>query len=62
MGNTSEFHTIVQELAHGHLYPPIDATFPLEHARPAFERLAAAAQFGKIVIHIAPHPLQSPHE
>lgn len=53
MGNDAEYEAIVRQLRAGHLYPPVDAVFPLDDARAAYERLAHAEQFGKIVIRIA---------
>lgn len=50
MGNDAEFDAIVRELRAGRLLPPVDQVFPLEHGRDAFERLASAEQFGKVVI------------
>jgi NADPH:quinone reductase-like Zn-dependent oxidoreductase len=52
MGNDAEFEGIVTELAAGHLRPIVDRVFPLSDGRAAFERLAAARQFGKIVLSI----------
>jgi NADPH:quinone reductase-like Zn-dependent oxidoreductase len=50
MGNDRELDAIVEALRDGALLPPVDAVFPLERAREAYERLAAAEQFGKIVL------------
>jgi NADPH:quinone reductase-like Zn-dependent oxidoreductase len=52
MGNDAEFEGIVTELAAGYLRPIVDRVFPLSDGRAAFERLAAARQFGKIVLSI----------
>ena len=52
MGNDAEFDAILTELAAGHLRPVVDKVFPLSEGRTAFERLAAARQFGKIVLSI----------
>ena len=54
MGNDEEFDAIVRELRAGRLLPPVDAVFPLEQGRQAYERLASAGQFGKVVISISP--------
>jgi NADPH:quinone reductase-like Zn-dependent oxidoreductase len=54
MGNDREFDCVTQELAEGRLLPLIDAVYPLEEGRAAYERMAAAGQFGKIVLRIAP--------
>ncbi len=53
MGSDAEFDAIVAELWAGRLKPPVDASFALADGRAAFERLAAEAQFGKIVLRIA---------
>ena len=50
MGNDRELDAIVEALGESALVPPVDAVFPLERARDAYERLAAAEQFGKIVL------------
>ena len=50
MGNDAEFEAVTGELCAGRLLPAVDAVFPLEQGRAAFERMAAGAQFGKIVI------------
>jgi NADPH:quinone reductase-like Zn-dependent oxidoreductase len=52
MGNDEEFDAIVRELRAERLLPPIDRTFPLAKGRAAFERLASAEQFGKVVLTI----------
>ena len=52
MGNDAEFDAVVAELRAGRLVPPIDRTFPLAESHRAFERLAGAEQFGKIVVEI----------
>jgi len=54
MGNDEEFDAIVRELRAGRLLPPVDSVFPLEDGRRAFERLASAEQFGKVVVRVAP--------
>lgn len=53
MGNDAEFEAIVGELTAGRLLPVVDSVFSLSDGRAAFERLAAGAQFGKIVITVA---------
>jgi NADPH:quinone reductase-like Zn-dependent oxidoreductase len=50
MGNDRELDAVVKSLGEGALVPPVDAVFPLERAREAYERLATAGQFGKIVL------------
>ena len=52
MGNDAEFDAIAAELSAGRLFPEIDRVFELAEGRQAFERLAHADQFGKIVITI----------
>jgi NADPH:quinone reductase-like Zn-dependent oxidoreductase len=52
MGNDAEFDAIAAELSAGRLFPEIDRVFDLSEGRQAFERLAHADQFGKIVITI----------
>lgn len=52
MGNDAEFDAVVNELRAGRLLPHVDSVFPLEQGRAAFERLANAEQFGKIVVTI----------
>lgn len=54
MGNEEEFDAIIRELRALRLLPPVDRVFPLEQGRRAFERLAAAEQFGKVVIAVSP--------
>jgi NADPH:quinone reductase-like Zn-dependent oxidoreductase len=53
MGNDSEFDSVVGELADGRLMPVIDSVFDLSQGREAFQRMAHAGQFGKIVLRIA---------
>jgi NADPH:quinone reductase-like Zn-dependent oxidoreductase len=50
MGNDEEFSAVVDAFRGGALAPPVDSVFALEDGRAAFERLAGAEQFGKIVI------------
>ena len=52
MGNDAEFDAIAGELASGRLHPTIDRVYALAEGRAAFERLATAEQFGKIVLTI----------
>ena len=53
MGSEAEFSQIVELAARGLLWPEIDAVFPLDRARAAFDRLQAGEQFGKVVIEVA---------
>jgi NADPH:quinone reductase-like Zn-dependent oxidoreductase len=52
MGNDRELDAVMQAFCEGALVPPIDAVFPLEEARAAYERLATSEQFGKIVLRV----------
>jgi len=52
MGNDREFDAVVHALGEGALEPPIDKVYRLEDARAAYERLAHAEQFGKIVLRV----------
>jgi NADPH:quinone reductase-like Zn-dependent oxidoreductase len=52
MGNAAEYREIVRLLGQGRLRPVVDATFPLDRARAAFERLAEGKQMGKIVVEL----------
>jgi NADPH:quinone reductase-like Zn-dependent oxidoreductase len=53
MGNDAEFAAVVGHFNAGRLRPPIDRVYPLAEGRLAFERLASAGQFGKLVLRIA---------
>ncbi len=53
MGNAREFAEVVRLLGEGKLRPVVDGVTPLAEARRAFERLAAGAHFGKLVLDIA---------
>jgi NADPH:quinone reductase-like Zn-dependent oxidoreductase len=50
MGNDDEFDAVVRELRAERLLPPVDRVYPLDRGREAYERLASAEQFGKVVI------------
>ena len=52
MGNDAEFAAVVGHLNAGRLRPPIDQVYRLSEGRLAFERLATAGQFCKIVLRI----------
>lgn len=54
MGTTAEFAEIVALGDAGHLRPVIDAVLPLTEGRQAYQRLADARQFGKLVLEVAP--------
>jgi NADPH:quinone reductase-like Zn-dependent oxidoreductase len=53
MGNDSEFEAVVGEFNEGRLMPVVDSVFDLEDGKSAFERMAAGAQFGKIVVKVS---------
>ena len=53
MGNAAEYREIVRRLGEGQLRPVMDAEFPLERSREAFERLERGEQMGKIAVKIA---------
>jgi len=53
MGSQAEFDAITTEFIAGRLSSTIDSVFPLEQGREAMERLAAGAQFGKVVVRIS---------
>ncbi len=50
MGPRSDFNTVMGLVFEGRLRAPVDSVMPLAEARAAHERLAADAQFGKIVL------------
>lgn len=52
MGNDREYDAIVDALSEGALLPPVDAVYPLEEARAAYERLSSGEQFGKLVLRL----------
>ena len=52
MGNDAEFDAVAGELAAGRLHPPIDRVYSLPESPAAFQRLASADQFGKLVVAI----------
>ncbi len=53
MGNATEYAAVVEQLGQGHLRPVVDAVYPIEGAREAFERLDRGEQIGKIAMTIA---------
>jgi NADPH:quinone reductase-like Zn-dependent oxidoreductase len=53
MGNDAEFDAVVAHFRAGRLQPPIDHVYDLAEGREAFERMARAEQFGKLVVRIA---------
>lgn len=52
MGNDAEFAAVTAELNAGRLWPTVDAVYPLADGRAAFDRMAAGAQFGKLVLRV----------
>ncbi len=52
MGNAAEYREVVRRLGQGELRPIVDATFPLDRAREAFERLERGDQIGKVAVEI----------
>ena len=54
MGNDAEFAAVVDQFRKGRLRPTVDGVYDLEHGRAAFERMQSGAQFGKLVVRIAP--------
>jgi NADPH:quinone reductase-like Zn-dependent oxidoreductase len=54
MGSLSEFRALVRFVQDRDIKPIVDSTFPLEHGREAFARLAASQHTGKIGLVIAP--------
>jgi NADPH:quinone reductase-like Zn-dependent oxidoreductase len=53
MGNVAEYAEIVRLLGSGELRPVVDRVYPLAEIRAAYERLAAGAQLGKVVLQVA---------
>lgn len=54
MGTAAEFAEIVALGEAGHLRPVIDTVLPLAEGAQAYQRLADARQFGKLVLEVAP--------
>jgi NADPH:quinone reductase-like Zn-dependent oxidoreductase len=52
MGNDEEFTAVVDAFIAGQLRPVVDSVFPLEEGRAAYERLASAEHFGKVVLQV----------
>lgn len=53
MGNRREFAEIVQLAARGRLRPVVDSVVPLADGAAAYQRLAAGAQTGKLVLEVS---------
>ncbi len=50
MAHVAEFDEVLGELARGRLRPVVDAVYPFDRAREAFDRLLAPDLFGKVVL------------
>lgn len=53
MGNAAEYREIVRRLGQGELRPIVDATYPFDRVREAFERLERGDQIGKVTVAVA---------
>jgi NADPH:quinone reductase-like Zn-dependent oxidoreductase len=53
MGNAAEYREVVRRLGEGQLRPIMDATYPLERTREAFEGMARGERLGKIAVTIS---------
>lgn len=53
MGSDEDFRQMLRAVTVNQLKPVVDATFPLEKAREAMERMEAAGQFGKIALRVS---------
>ena len=53
MGSESEFAAIAAHFNAGRLRPPVDQVFALADGRQAYDRLASAEQFGKVVVSVS---------
>ena len=52
MGNDAEFEAVTDGLVEGWLRPVVDTVVPLREGRRAYERLASADHFGKVVLQV----------
>jgi NADPH:quinone reductase-like Zn-dependent oxidoreductase len=52
MGSDEEFAQMIAHINTHQIHPLIDSVFPIEQGAAAFQRMAAAEQFGKIVIRL----------
>lgn len=50
LGTQEEFEAMVDFIEEHHIIPVVDAVFPLEDAKSAFQKMDNSTQFGKIVI------------
>jgi NADPH:quinone reductase-like Zn-dependent oxidoreductase len=53
MGSRKEYREIVRLAGLGRLWPVVDRVVPMDQAPAALARLAAAEQFGKLVIEVS---------
>jgi len=53
MGNDREFADMLEAFAAGVIAPVVDSVHELDQGRAAFERLASAEHFGKVVIRVS---------
>jgi len=54
MGGDREYQEVARHAAEGRLWPVVDSVVPLSAGAEAFRRMADGAQFGKLVIEVAP--------
>ncbi|HMU61820.1 MAG TPA: zinc-binding dehydrogenase [Gemmatimonadales bacterium] len=54
MGGDREYQEVARHAAEGRLWPVVDSVVPLSEGAEAFRRMADGAQFGKLVIEVAP--------
>jgi NADPH:quinone reductase-like Zn-dependent oxidoreductase len=54
MGGDHEYQEVARHAAAGRLWPVVDSVVPLSEGSAAFRRMADGAQFGKLVIEVAP--------
>jgi D-arabinose 1-dehydrogenase-like Zn-dependent alcohol dehydrogenase len=57
MGSLPEFERLLHFVETAAITPLVDSTFPLAHARRAFDRLVAGGHTGKIVIEMSDREL-----
>ena len=53
LGDLTELHELLRVVEQHQIQPVIDAVYPLDQVHAAFERLAAAQQFGKLVLDLS---------
>jgi D-arabinose 1-dehydrogenase-like Zn-dependent alcohol dehydrogenase len=54
MGGDREYQEVARHASEGRLWPVVDSVVPLSEGADAFRRMADGAQFGKLVIEVAP--------